>query len=484
MVSLLQFGTANQESSNKSYRINQSWDGRRKRAEQTGRPMTSLCLGWLAPEKDDGKTVRFVPIPDRVKIVREIFKMAAAGSGKRTIAKAFSHEKTWGLGKRAGRAFYESYVHKLLNDRRVLGEFVPGTNPKKKRGLKTDGQTPKREWRPAEDGEGVIKDYYPRVIGDDLWWKVRHVRSKNKGRGGGDPNAFRSLFRGLTFCGCCSPANGRPVGMLFVDKGKSSRGFEKLVCSQAIRSHDAERRRANGLPVCTHTRRYRYADLERNILFGFGSRARDLLGHENERRRDVEQEVDVLTTRIAALKKQEQKWLKAIDDDRSAPKAVMKKLSSIEAEIAAAEAAHDGKLAELNATPARGSVGKRLSELMAALKERETVEERRRLNDQLRRLIKSIVFTANENGTSTVVTTFSDGSTAKWFLPAENAPDPEESAFMRRLPMWPKTGNVAGDEVMARRLETRNWVKVRRLEDGWRAGRTVRMVDGEVGKGI
>src|SRR5262249_24599257 len=103
IISLMQFGAANQESNNKSYRINESWGGRRLKAVKNGTPMTTLCPGWLRYDKD---TRKFVEIPHRVEIVRKIFQMAAEGKGKRTIANAFSHEKTWGLGKRAGRAFY------------------------------------------------------------------------------------------------------------------------------------------------------------------------------------------------------------------------------------------------------------------------------------------------------------------------------------------------------------------------------------------
>ncbi|MGH6673728.1 MAG: recombinase family protein [Xanthobacteraceae bacterium] len=407
MVSLMQFGVANQESSTKSYRIVESWIGRRQRANTNRTPMTTLCPGWL---RYDERTGKFTPIPHRVNVVHRIFEMAAQGRGKRTIAKAFSHEPTWGLGKRAGRTFYESYVHKLLNDRRVLGEFQPGTKPKKPR----SGET-KRIWRPEGN---PIPDYYPRTISDDLWWQVRYVRDKNKGRGGGNPEAFRSLFRGLTFCGCCASATGKRVGMAFVAKGKASRSFDKLVCSQAIRSQQPEKRKARGLPVCTHTRRYKYGALERHVIFGLGERARDLFGHENRRRADLEREAAMLEARIAELHKQEQKWLRAMDDDEAVPKVVLKKLALIEADLAAAEVDHQRRIAEVKATPTRVDVGRRLSELMAALKERETVEDRRRLNDHMRRLIKSILFCPNEDDTATIVTTFADGRTAKWFLPA------------------------------------------------------------------
>lgn len=457
MMSLMQLGIGHEESFKKSYRISETWVEKRRKAADEGTPMTSITPGWIRLDKETGK---FVPIPDRVEVLIEIFTLAAQGVGKRTIAKRFAHIETWGRGKRAGRTFYESYVHKLLCDRRVLGEFQPGTKPKG--GVWTASGDP-------------IPDFYPRVISDKLWWKVRYARDKNKGIGGpGNPDAFRSLFRGLTFCGCCTSKFGKPVGMAFVSKGKTTRGgHDKLVCGQAVRSHNVEKRKKDKQPVCTHVRRYNYADLERAVLFGFGNAARDLLGHENERRGELEKAADVIDSRIAGLKKQQKKWLDAMEGDAAAPKAVMSKLASIEADLVAAEHELQAKLVELNATPARQGVGSRLSELMTALKQRESVEDRRRLNEQLRRHIKSIVFVPHQDGTATVTTTFKDGKTAKSFLPQEDAPDPVETALLKRLPRWPKTGDIADDEhTIAQRLERRRGtLRIRRLNAGWRAGR-------------
>jgi DNA invertase Pin-like site-specific DNA recombinase len=121
MLSMMQFGVGNEESSKKSYRLNEVWGEKRVKAAEHRTPMTALTPGWI--HLDENR--QFQIIKDRAKIVLEIFQAAAAGIGKRTIAKRYADVPTWGRGKKAGQVFYESYVQKLLNDRRVLGEFAP-----------------------------------------------------------------------------------------------------------------------------------------------------------------------------------------------------------------------------------------------------------------------------------------------------------------------------------------------------------------------
>lgn len=398
-LSAFMFGTGNEESNKKSVRLGEVWQEKRDEAARTKRPLTSLTPGWLRLDKE---TMEFVEIGDRVKIVVEIFEAAAQGLGKRTIAKRYSEVETWGRGKRAGRTFYESYVGKLLNDKRVLGEFQPGTNPKEKRSPKG-----KRQWRKAGN---AIPDFYPRIISDELWWRVRHARAMHRGAGGGNADAFHSIFRGLTFCGHCSPTYRRPVGMQYVMKGKGTKsGTDKLVCSLAVRKK------------CEHTRRYDYQKLEASVLTSLGSSAAALVGKENERRAEMQKEVDILKTRVSGLKEQQQRWVSAMEDVSVSPKTVIAKIADLDALLTAAERVLQDKSAELNATPIYQS-GERLKDLYAAMKARTSADERRRLNDQLRGIIARMDFCPDPEGSggSTIIISFVGGGNkaAKILLPA------------------------------------------------------------------
>ena len=67
---------ANEESEIKSSRLIAAWEKRRQEAIKSNKPMTSICPSWL--ELHDGK---FIPIPEKVNIVRRLFKMASDGFG-------------------------------------------------------------------------------------------------------------------------------------------------------------------------------------------------------------------------------------------------------------------------------------------------------------------------------------------------------------------------------------------------------------------
>lgn len=388
MLSMMQFGVGNEESSKKSYRLSEVWGEKRVNAAKHRTPMTALTPGWI--HLDENRQFRI--IEDRAKIVVEIFEAAAAGIGKRTIAKRYADVPTWGRGKKAGHVFYESYVQKLLDDRRVLGEFQPGTKPKG------------GKWSKAGD---VIADFYPRVVSDELWWRVRAVRTGRGKVGGGNPEAFRSLLRGLTFCGRCAAERAKPVGMEYVAKGRGVRsGSDKLVCSLALRGK------------CDHKRRYNYARFEIAVLFGLSERAAELLGKSNERRAAMGKEIDILRKKAALMEDEQKRWLEAISDSKMPPKAIVAKLGEIERRISEVGAEIERSEAEWRATPVYHDIGTSLRELQETLRLRQTPQERRQINEHLRRLISRIDFIPADDGGATVVVAFRGGDVAKWFLPA------------------------------------------------------------------
>lgn len=388
MLSMMQFGVGNEESSKKSYRLSEVWGEKRVNAAKHRTPMTALTPGWIRLDENR----QFQTIEDRAEIVVEIFEAAAAGIGKRTIAKRYADVPTWGRGKKAGHVFYESYVQKLLDDRRVLGEFQPGTKPKG------------GKWSKAGD---VIADFYPRVVSDELWWRVRAVRTGRGKVGGGNPEAFRSLLRGLTFCGRCAAERAKPVGMEYVAKGRGARsGSDKLVCSLALRGK------------CDHKRRYNYARFEIAVLFGLSERAAELLGKSNERRAAMGKEIEILRKKAVLMEDEQKRWLEAISDSKTPPKAIVAKLGEIERRISEVDTEIERSEAEWRATPVYHDIGTSLRELQETLRLRQTPQERRHLNEHLRRLISRIDFIPADDGGATVVVAFRGGDVAKWFLPA------------------------------------------------------------------
>ena len=168
IISLTILSRANEESRIKSMRLTQSWAARRTRIREA--KITSACSTWLKLSAD---RKQFEILPEKAKIVRRIFEMAAAGKGRTAIAKVFTREKIPTLG-RASR-WHASSVLGVMTSRVVIGEYQPGKMVNGKRVLLDP-----------------VPDYFPPVISMDLFTTVQRIlqtRSSYRGRGQGNPIA-------------------------------------------------------------------------------------------------------------------------------------------------------------------------------------------------------------------------------------------------------------------------------------------------------
>jgi hypothetical protein len=171
--------------------------------------LTALCPAWLklAPDRKS-----FIPIPDRVEIVRRIFSDSISGIGSGVIASRLNQSANPPFGKADG--WHVSSVKKILDNRSVLGEFQPHRMLNGDRIIAGD----------------VIQDYFPRIISDDTFNQARHaISNRRTGNAGRKGVHLSNLFSGLAKCGDCkSPMN-------FINKGQGPKGGAYLVCSHAKR---------------------------------------------------------------------------------------------------------------------------------------------------------------------------------------------------------------------------------------------------------
>ena len=167
-----------EESETKSFRLKEAWKAKRNSAG--GRKLTSKCPLWLKPGRDGG---HFEAIPERVKVVASIFKLAEQGFGTHTICKDLNQQgvKPWSSGK----WWNPNYVRRILRNRAVLGEFQPKTRPS-------------RNTRQAEGPTQL--GYYPAIISADTFYRVNKdmaappVRPNRK-------DSVSNLFTGLAYDG-------------------------------------------------------------------------------------------------------------------------------------------------------------------------------------------------------------------------------------------------------------------------------------------
>ena len=218
LMSIVYMMRAHDESRHKAERLAEVWQNKRKRAVESGLPMTSACPGWLRLRKD-GKG--FEVILERAKLVRLMFWLYNRGWSRQRIVALFNRHSvpTWGVGRKAAKGWHHSYIQKTINNRAVLGEFVPYST---RSGM---GATQRR---PAA---AALKDYYPKIITASAFAKVQ-LRSTGP-RGPIGPRVA-NLFQGLLRVG-----DHPEFTMYYKDHGDKE-GKWRYVCSDYRRMHPDE----------------------------------------------------------------------------------------------------------------------------------------------------------------------------------------------------------------------------------------------------
>lgn len=165
-----------EESETKSNRGKDAWGekyrkiGEKKPGVRSGRPPQWLV--W------DGQ--RYQSDPYRAKLVNEIFDLYLAGHGTYKIVQILNEreEPVWPSTNKGG-GWYLAYVHKILKNRALLGEYVT---------LK---------------GEVIATDYYPRVVSIEKFTAVQQIAQGRAKKGGRDFRRFNNLLSGLPLCAKC-----------------------------------------------------------------------------------------------------------------------------------------------------------------------------------------------------------------------------------------------------------------------------------------
>ncbi len=137
MMMMLELSRGHSESKAKSFRSAENWRRMRREARENGGMLNRTLPDWI--EVCGGK--RCIKAGAKATILR-IFELAASGYGEVRIKRLFRSEGVPCFA-RSGK-WTQSYIAKLLKDRRLLGEFQPRS------GKKPDGEP--------------IEGYFPRVL--------------------------------------------------------------------------------------------------------------------------------------------------------------------------------------------------------------------------------------------------------------------------------------------------------------------------------
>jgi DNA invertase Pin-like site-specific DNA recombinase len=180
---------AYEESRQKSERVRAAWKSKRIKAREKGSIVTGRLPAWLTVVNGVMQ-----PLPDRVAVVKRIFKMAADGfglfkisrilngkldgKGKPTapVAPAFGKRKVGKKGGPSGK-WTRAYLDLLLHDKRVLGVYQPRLK---------DGTT-----------EPPIPNYYPRIVSEDEFALASQGVGQRTTKKGPRQRKYINIFAGL-----------------------------------------------------------------------------------------------------------------------------------------------------------------------------------------------------------------------------------------------------------------------------------------------
>ncbi len=281
-----------EESTKKSKRSQAHWD-KTFAAIQDGRRTahSRQCPAWI--DIVDG---RYVLNEHRANVVRQMYQWYCNGIGSLQILYRLRDmgEPSWSSEKRykTGRKWTPRYIHKVLTARQTIGEYV------------------------TTKGETLATDFYPAVIDVATFNKAQAVRKTRTNSGGDAVRRSQNLFANIMKCGEC----GKSATL-------SRRMTKKRGMVYYVRCNEARYRHV----ACENNTSVRYDILEDTVLDQLLPTIATL--QEQDQRVDhFEIEVAELNREKQVKQKQAQNIVDAISGG-SAPKALVQRLSTLEAEI-------------------------------------------------------------------------------------------------------------------------------------------------------
>lgn len=207
---------ANRESTRKAQLVGDAKARKKKRLAEhgfEGKPYTRQTPAWIRWAEGEQ---RYILIPDRADIVREMFERMDKGDGLTRIARDLNERgvATWARSGQQKKADHwrTSYIRKVLTSTAPIGTFTPHTTTH-------DEATRARRDEPM----APVENLFPAAVDADTYWRVNRKLSTKAARGRNARQAPKSIVSGILFCATCGHAATR------VAKGD----YVYLVCSRA-----------------------------------------------------------------------------------------------------------------------------------------------------------------------------------------------------------------------------------------------------------
>lgn len=198
---------ANEESATKSDRVSKAH--KRKRDSRASFAF-GQGPGWLKP---NAMKTGWEVIPEKVESVLKVFDYAARGIGSTAIARIANREG-WPVPGRA-KDWHKTLPHKLLHNRRVLGELEPQVK---------DGKLRRRT------GE-CWANYYPAIVAIDVFNAAQASAERRRNLPKRRDAGYHNVFQGFLRCGHCGATLSRKPK----SSSRNSPGYALYVCADRDR---------------------------------------------------------------------------------------------------------------------------------------------------------------------------------------------------------------------------------------------------------
>lgn len=224
-----------------------SWRKRRQAAAEGMVLSRHRSRGWLS-----WNTIlkRYEPIPDRVWLVHEMFRLRLAGYGKGAVAKMFNERAAndaryapWSTSRTPPKNWTATAIGRVVQDRAVVGYVQYHLHP---RGAE----------RKVATGEPL--KVYPAIVDEETWARANDTRVENQLRHQGRGRAVSNLLGPLAKCKVCGGAM-QPLGSSRIRMRKDGSRTQHyfLYCQNAKMTKGVQ---------CTNQRGWPYAGVERPII--------------------------------------------------------------------------------------------------------------------------------------------------------------------------------------------------------------------------
>ena len=339
LIAIVELNAANEFSVKLADRVGKAWRKKRELLVTKGERLTKRIVGWV-----DYKTWK--PIPKRVAIVKQIFKLYDKGYGISAIVRQMNKKEvpTWGY-KRQGKSgdWNSSYVSEVLRSRAVIGEFQPHVCQSVESGS---------YYRRTVVGDPIV-NYYPGVVDSDLFFRVQGKLGNSKKTAKTD--RIGNLFSGVAFCECGSR-------MYLVNSNKKGKEKRYYTCWSKVKGLGCI---APSMP---------YEPIENYFLALVAQNAHKLFANET----GVAERVQTLNGQLKELERQIERITEAVIGAGANPVALVRKQDELERqadklinEIEITEA----KLNNKQIVPATKLIGITLAELSTNANVRRQVRE-------------------------------------------------------------------------------------------------------------